>query len=789
MRLAACVFAVLHVCAASKSAVLQNGFVKVEVQETGGLTVYGDFSGKGAYGKAGIAGSVTEAITSKGVSTPFSVCSDITVVVNSTEMQQVLVNTSSDCRASSAATEQITITVSKGSRIVEVNTTGEGSGYVQRAFPFAGASIYNIFGQGVVQMMQQEAKYKMYRYPTYDSVKKVYALGGIFNGTGVAGQVSGALLASDVTSLGTDADKFVRIARANLGDVSFSQVLTQCDLSVSENRWSSNEWHTPCTASTSSQGWRARFLLTANNHDFPVLQDGAGITAAGAQADDAVLDYIALMTGVYASPVGNLCTHPNEVVSGMTLGQIATSLASPVRGYEGGYNFFDPDNYLALTAIMYAADADLLAEVKKVFMRSADFMDSSTGQLPHHFINSSPTFQAISGATQTGPNVFWIMTVLNYVKLTQDFDFLKTYIPTIQKATDFLVNQIVTDVAVPGRGTIQALLKAQGSLMIDVFIRTHFTTDTNVALVLLFRDLSEAYLSLGDTTNSNKFSNLASLIAGSVEAALWDTDHYITDLSPEGKTRDFIDYDANLLAISAGVADLDTRSVAILGRVDSGRCAKSHSFVSEKWYGPADTYGGNVGDSWTAMGRIAWYDAMSRKRVGQMLFRTNKTVADAALSHFNDVLVDPIRDAVLEGTWVRERFFCDATQQPNRTQYYFEYPSVAAMLIHRQRYGIEVGLTTHRIEPFGRTDFTYTVGFVSVQYSQSHVELRFPGTGSRDFYIGGMVAGKQYDVTVENCSSGSPQQVKGDAAGSLSFKAPVGDDGGAQCTVVVNAAS
>ena len=30
------------------------------------------------------------------------------------------------------------------------------------------------------------------------------------------------------------------------------------------------------------------------------------------------------------------------------------------------------------------------------------------GQLPHHFAGTTPTFLALSGATQTGPNTFWV---------------------------------------------------------------------------------------------------------------------------------------------------------------------------------------------------------------------------------------------------------------------------------------------------------------------------------------------------------------------------------------------
>ena len=36
------------------------------------------------------------------------------------------------------------------------------------------------------------------------------------------------------------------------------------------------------------------------------------------------------------------------------------------------------------------------------------------GQLPHHFVGVKPTFLALSGATQTGPNTFWTKSALQY---------------------------------------------------------------------------------------------------------------------------------------------------------------------------------------------------------------------------------------------------------------------------------------------------------------------------------------------------------------------------------------
>ena len=38
------------------------------------------------------------------------------------------------------------------------------------------------------------------------------------------------------------------------------------------------------------------------------------------------------------------------------MAQIATTIARPSRGYGGNYNFFDPDNFISLSAMIYSGD-------------------------------------------------------------------------------------------------------------------------------------------------------------------------------------------------------------------------------------------------------------------------------------------------------------------------------------------------------------------------------------------------------------------------------------------------
>lgn len=72
---------------------------------------------------------------------------------------------------------------------------------------------------------------------------------------------------------------------------------------------------------------------------------------------------------------------------------------------------------------------------------------------------------------------------------------------------------------------------------------------------------------------SIELHRLADKITSSMNELLWDkdsNDHYITQLNADLiTTRDFIDYDANLLAVAFGVTP-DSRVGNLLTRVDSG---------------------------------------------------------------------------------------------------------------------------------------------------------------------------------------------------------------------------
>jgi hypothetical protein len=84
---------------------------------------------------------------------------------------------------------------------------------------------------------------------------------------------------------------------------------------------------TSATLTAGATSWDDTFVIGVNDRDFPVatLTGGANLPLE---------DLHATVMGIYGSPAGCLCTHPNEVATGETVGQIATTIARPDRGYR-----------------------------------------------------------------------------------------------------------------------------------------------------------------------------------------------------------------------------------------------------------------------------------------------------------------------------------------------------------------------------------------------------------------------------------------------------------------------
>lgn len=117
--------------------------------------------------------------------------------------------------------------------------------------------------------------------------------------------------------------------------------------------------------------------------------------------------------------------------------------------------------------------------------------------------------------------------------------------------------------------------------------------------------------------------------------------------------------------------------------------------------------------------------------------------------------------------------------------YYFEYPSLVAMLVREIKYGVELGLEAVKIDPFGApAAFQYHTGDINVALDPASVSyVSVPGSGLFPFTLQRMSPSATYLVaTAAGCSTAwSGLQAQADADGKLAFSAPRGTD----CALVI----
>jgi len=267
-------------------------------------------------------------------------------------------------------------------------------------------------------------------------------------------------------------------------------------------------------------------------------------------------------------------------------------------------------------------------------------------------------------------------------------------------------------------GTV-GLMRASGSLFIDVFDRHGFTSDGNAMLIGLLEDFAEAEIAVGNATQSDLLLAEAGALRKAMQAHLWagtnaigrgGDDHFVTEMNDDRKSYyDMVDYDANLIAVAHGTPADDNMARRVLARVDRGNCTAvkgaGPQFVSEGCYDMNHRTGDCSEGDWCSMGRIGYYDGLARKRLGLR-------------ESFDDHILAPLQRDVIKYTWLHERYSCQGTQATARTAAYFEFPSVVAMLTREVRYGIELGLRRVTIDPLQEpgAKFVFAIGNVRVDY-------------------------------------------------------------------------
>lgn len=469
--------------------------------------------------------------------------------------------------------------------------------------------------------------------------------------------------------------------------------------------------------------------------------------------------------------------------------------------YGGDFSFYDPDSGISNSALLYSFDRMLQEQVRGQLETNMARVcpDNShpdrcvRGQCIHHFVGDcngggaecqcvdNPNgqrdcvvYDSIAGGVQTGPNIFTTLAALRYAGTTGNGTWLAANMPLLRSMINFLEPLYDSDIG---------LYSVPGSLQIDVFIRANYTADSNAMFIILFELFADAEAFVGNATGAASCMARASALRAGMNKYLLSADgsHYCTqsDPAPGGGVkvcaRDFVDYDANAIAVAARVPADAAAANRILARMDAGKCthAGRATYVSEMFYDAQNCVGGNTGDSAVTMGRIAWQDALARQAVGDA----------AAATAFADVLLKPLQTDLLRRTWLPERFNCDGTDAHN--EYYFEYPAVVALMLYEVKYGISLQMTKVIVNPLGApaAGLTFALGGLHVSYSASsfHAQLPRAHSGTRAFSVHGLAPGSAWTITP---SGGAPQHATVGADGVLAFTAAVG--GGAYVDAAKN---
>jgi hypothetical protein len=505
-------------------------------------------------------------------------------------------------------------------------------------------------------------------------------------------------------------------------------------------------------------------LLAPSDLGFPIgaLPVAEGVKAAGLSgpwtsgaAQAPAIDYTAprsVLTGTYGGPMGSIVSHAFAPEGRIT----PCVWRDGNTCYGGTFNYFDPDSFLSIGAMAYSMDPVQWAQAVRILDTTRGLICRqnvtgvcTVGQIPHHIVDSCKdvpacvcvnntifqghtdcvTFAALSGAFQTGPAIFWSLANLHVASVAGNLTRLAEVMPDVRLVVGTLLQSFDARVQ---------LLSVGGSLMIDTFRRGNYTTDSNAALVLLLNHLAAADLALGNAAEAAAFTALAANVTAAMRSLLFVGDHFITQRNPDNSTADFVDYDANLLAVMAGVAT-PAQAALIFARVDAGACTHSRgTYVSEIPYLAPDCFLENTGDSAVTMGRIGWLDARARWTTGD--------VATAL-----DVVLAPIQQELFTNTWVYERYTCGG--QPTHNPYYIEYGEVVAMIDVEVRIGLRFTPTAIIIHPIDPTaSYTLALGnqgstpYGTVRVARTPTAVaaafeQFPANAQRTIQLGGVADG------------------------------------------------
>ena len=360
-----------------KTIVVQNGYTYLSFNKAQAAIdkISADFSGQGNFDKNNLAEPYALKVSKHGIfrSTECPVRENKAEWVQSSgHHASFRVSVRDTCEAStSVVSEEWTISLRDDERAVTVSINGQviqdaSVDYILHGVYTPSSSLYGLFNQGVVQMKDNVDACM----GAPQTLRRAYVLGN-----GMAMDIirreydSADIFDDDSTATGSPSTTVLKSAHSSFAsgieDVLFGTFpSSSTDMSVA---WSKACWkNTKPTSVLNGTTYAFGITFVPNNYDYPAyLLNNLTTTQATVPFEQ----LRAYLTGIYASPVGCLQSYYAKQT-----GTIAPTISHPDVGYAPDTNFFDPDNFISLSAMLYSGDNYLIRQVKEVLQRTAQTM-------------------------------------------------------------------------------------------------------------------------------------------------------------------------------------------------------------------------------------------------------------------------------------------------------------------------------------------------------------------------------------------------------------------------------
>ncbi len=458
-----------------------------------------------------------------------------------------------------AISQNVQISVSSTRRTVEVLLNGEvlqdlSVIAVSLGVYVKAPSLYGLFSTGVAQMMGKAHSC----LASADPLERVYFLG---DGNALDVIVTNPNSYETILTSSTTGSY-----KSALQHVVFGQAARKTkEMSLA---WNNNCFGNTTTTVKAGSKFSVNITLIPNNFDFPAYLF-ADIPSTSTNIP--FKDLRTSLTGAYGSAAGCLESYYNN-----QQGIIAPTIAHPDIGYSPDTNFFDPDNFITLSAMLYSGDQYLVNQVKQVLLRTSETMcgigsgaiagycdqsrlrtrHSKMIRFQHHDKILNGKHQLLSSKLLSNHRVTSMITSSNYAKFYasssragQLMHHYVNLVPTyesiagseqlgpnifwtmavwkyISLTQDYsFAQEIFPYVDLSSKFVLSFidkdyfLINAPGPLWIDVLIREQYTSDSNAIIVPFIEEMIE-YYSFMDEYNVR--------ILGESEKQF---DHFILELS------------------------------------------------------------------------------------------------------------------------------------------------------------------------------------------------------------------------------------------------------------------